>query len=354
MPTIASVQASLTRLIASGAYAGDRLPAERELCQVLGASRTTVRRVIDRLAEAGVVSRGETGRVLILRGPQGGSLRRIAFLAPAFESAGTVRWEGALRRVAARRHPGLHIASLRFTGWEDPVLAEVKRGCDGVFLLPGAQPPPARLLELLAGPGAAVASLEGDLSAAGLPSLRLYPASSVETVLDGVYAHGHRRIGWLNTQPECPVTAANQETCRRWMRERGVDGPIVSDPVIPFEDPTPRAREAMRRCLRAHPDVTAWVCSVMQTARGAIRAIHDQGLVAGRDVSVATIDGEFQEDLNVPSLACAANVDPEPHLALCLAWMLDGATRAWSGPLLVQPASCAFHAGESLARRGPG
>lgn len=353
MASVPAVHAALTRLIASGAYAGDRLPAERELCEVLGASRTTVRRVIARLADEGVVSRGDTGRVLILRGPQGGSLRRIAFVAPAFESAGIVRWEGALRRAAARRHPGLHIASLRFTGWEDPVLGEVKRGCDGVFLLPGAEPPPARMLELLAGPGAAVASLEADCSAAGMPSLRLYPGACVASVLDSIYAHGHRRIGWLNTQPECPITAGNQALCRAWMQARGIDGPIVSDPVVPFEDPAPRARAAMQRCLREHPAVTAWLCSVVHTARGAIRAIHDHGLVAGREVSVATIDGEFQEDLNVPSLACAAAVDPEPHLALCLAWMLAGDARRWNGPLLVQPASHGFHAGESLARLSP-
>lgn len=354
MPTIASVRASLTRLIASGAYAGDRLPAERELCEVLGASRTTIRRVIARLEDEGVLCRGDTGRVLIRRGPQGGSLRRIAFVAPAFESAGIVRWEGALRRAATLRHPGLHIASLRFTGWEDPVLGEVKRGCDGVFLISGTEPPPPRLLELLAGPGASLASLESDFSAAGIPSLRLYPTGSVATVLDHVFAHGHRRIGWLNTQPECPITLANQRTWQQWMQDHHCEGPLVSDPVVPFEDPTPRARSLMRRCLQEHPAVTVWLCSVIQSARGAIRAIHDQGLVAGREVSIATIDGEFQEDLNVPSLACAAAVDPEPHLALCLAWMLAGEARRWSGPLLVQPTSHGFHAGESLARLNRG
>jgi hypothetical protein len=350
MASVTSVHSALTRLIAGGAYAGDRLPAERELCEVLGASRTTVRRVLTRLEAEGIVRRGDTGRVSILRGPEAGRMRRIAFVAPAFESAGTVRWEGALRRAATIRHPGLHIASLRFIGWEDPVLGDVKRGCDGVFLLPGAQPPPARLLDLLAGPGAAVTSLESDFSAAGIPSLRLYPDTSVETVLDHIFAHGHRHIGWFNTQPECPIILANQRTWQRWMHEHHCDGPLISDPVVPFQDPTPRARDLMRRCLQDHPDVTVWLCAVVQSARGAIRAIHDQGLVAGRDVSVATVDGEYQEDLNVPSLACAAAVDPEPHLALCLAWMLAGESRRWNGPLLVQPASHGFHAGESLAR----
>jgi hypothetical protein len=353
MPTIASVHAALTRLITSGAYAGDRLPAERELCEVLGASRTTIRRVIAKLEGEGIVRRGDTGRVEILGGAEAGRLRRIAFLAPAFESAGTVRWEGALRRMVGVRHPGLHVASLRFVGWEDPILSEVKRGCEGVFILPGTQAAPQRVLELLAGPGAAVACLERDLSPVGIPSVQLYAQSCIAVVLDHIFAHGHRKIGWLNTQPECPVIDANRQAYHCWMQTHQCNGPLISEPVIPFEDPVPRARDLMRRCLQEHPDVTAWLCSVMQTARGAIRAIHDQGMIAGREVSVATIDGEQQEELNVPSLACIANLDPEPYLALCLDWMLTGHTRSWPGPLLIQPARYGFHAGESLARITP-
>lgn len=350
MPSVATVHASLTRLIAGGAYAGDRLPPERELGEVLGASRTTIRRVLARLETEGIVSRADNGRVQILRGTEAGRMRRIAFIAPAFESAGTVRWESALRRVVALRHPGLHVASLRFVGWEDPLFNEVKRGFDGVFILAGSQPPPPRTLEVLTNDGAAITCLENDLSAAGVPSLCLYTPACVQTLLDHVYAHGHRRIGWLNTQPACPIVLARQQAYQVWMEAHRCTGPLVSEPVVPFEDPIPPARDLMRRCLQLHPEVTVWLCSVIQTARGAIRAIYDQGKIAGREVSVVTIDGERQEDLNVPSLACVANIDPDPYIALCLNWMLAGATRTWSGPLLVQPAAVGFHAGESLAR----
>ncbi len=350
MPSVAIVHASLTRLIAGGAYVGDRLPPERELGEVLGASRTTIRRVLARLETEGIVSRADNGRVQILRGGGAGRMRRIAFVAPAFESAGTVRWESALRRVIAARHPQVQVASLRFISWEDPLFMEAKRGFEGVFILSGSQPTSVRALEVLTGAGAAVASLENDLSSSGIPSLCLYTPSCMQTVLDHIHAHGHRRIGWLNTQPENPVVLARQQAYQEWMRAHRCDGPLVSEPVVPFEDPTPRARDLMRRSMQRHPEVTAWLCSVVQSARGAIRAIHDRGQIAGRDLSVATIDGEHQEELNVPSLACAASVDPDPYLALCLAWMLAGEPRTWNGSLLVQPAKNGFHAGESLAR----
>ena len=350
MPSVVSVHASLTRLIAGGAYAGDRLPPERELGEVLGASRTTIRRVLARLESEGIVSRADNGRVQILRGSALGRMRRIAFVAPAFESAGTARWESALRRVVTTRHPDLHVASLRFVSWEDPLFNEVKRGFEGVFILAGSQPISPRALTVLTGDGAAVISLENDLSSSGIPSLCLYAPSCVQTVLDQVYAHGHRRIGWLNTQPESAVILDLQQAYEGWMQTHQCRGPLISEPVVPFEDPTPRARDLMRRCLQQHPEVTVWLCSVIQSARGAIRAIHDRGQIAGREVSVVTIDGEHQEDLNVPSLACAATVDPDPYLALCLNWMLAGESRMWTGPLLVQPAKNGFHSGESLAR----
>jgi hypothetical protein len=349
LATTASVYATLTRLIASGAYAGDRLPAERELCQVLGASRTTVRRVLAQLADAGVLARSPTGRIRI----QGdsGPLQRIAFLAPAFASTGTQRWEAALRRRVAARDPAVHLAALRFTGWDDPLIGEAARGCVGMFLLAGAERPPARVLAELTRPGLAVASLESDLSAAGIPSLDLYPPTTVDVVLAALVAHGHRRIGWLNTQPACAIVRAKEAACRAWLAAQGLTGVFVSEPVVPFEDPAPAARSLMQRCLVAHPEVTVWLCSVVQCARGAIRAIHDRGWRAGHEVSVATIDGEQQEDLNVPSLACAAHVDPGLHLDPFLDWFLAGPERVWHGPRLRQPVAPEFHPGESLGRR---
>lgn len=348
MTTVPDACRTLTGLITSGSFAGGRLPSERELGEVLGVSRTTVRKVLDQLAKDGVLARSPTGRAQVLRGHEAGRLRRIAFIAPAFASTGAGRWEDALRQTL-ERHPGVHLASLRFRSWDEPLFREAARGCDGVFLLPGGESPTDRVRQALVGPGAApVASLGIDLSAWGVPSLMLHHTASVHQILDRMHELGHRRIGWLNSQPVCSSVAARTQAFQVWMAAHRLDGPLVSDPVAPFQDPTRRGHSLMRRCLDQHPDVTAWLCSVIYTARGAIRAIHDRGMVAGRELSIATIDGEQHEDFCVPTLACAAAVDPEPYLALCVQWMLAGPARSWHGPLLVQPAEPRFHPGESL------
>ena len=53
-----AISAYLQRAIETGAYSeGDRLPPERELAATFQAARSTVRRALDQLEKAGLVSR---------------------------------------------------------------------------------------------------------------------------------------------------------------------------------------------------------------------------------------------------------------------------------------------------------
>ncbi len=348
-PVASTAQACLARLIASGVYVAGRLPSERALEEILGVSRTTVRKVIAKLRQDELLSSSRR-RAQDARAPRRTpGAPRIAFIAPAFASAGVGRWEDGVRRCLAARHPRARLDSLRYRSRGDPLFREAARGFDGIFLLLGAEAADERLHAALVGPGLApVLSLEQDLTGWGIPTLDLFPAAGIATVLDRVHALGHRRIGCLNTQPEDAVVAARIAAWRAWLAARRCQGPLVSEPVAPFEDPLPRAHRLMQRCLDRHAGVTAWLCTVVQVARGAIRAIHDRGLVAGREVSIATLDGELQEDYLVPSLACVAPPDPVSCLGKALSWMLAGPRRSWRGPLRVQPRAQRFHPGESL------
>ena len=339
----------LAHLITSGAYVAGRLPSERALGESLGISRTTVRKVLAQLEQDGVLARSSTRRAQIARSLDGtGSMRRIAFIAPAFTSAGTGHWEDGLRRALAA-HPGAHLSSLRYRSGDDLVFAEAARGYDGVFVLMGAEGADERVREALIGPGLApVVSLEQDLSRWGVPSLRLFPPTCVHRVLDEMHALGHRRIGCLNTQPEDSIIAADLQAWQVWMAARGCRGPLLSEPIAPFGDPMPKAHVLMGRALADHPEVTAWLCLTLEAVRGAIRAVHDAGMVAGREVSLCSIDGQGQEDYLVPSLACIATVDPTPYLAIGLDWMLAGQRRPWPGALHFTPVENRFHPGESL------
>lgn len=344
-----SIHRRLAHLITSGAYLG-ALPSERMLSDSLGVSRSTLRTALALLERDGVLVRSPTRRIRIARGVGGsGGLRRIAFIAPAFPSPGTGRLEESLRRTLLGHDPGIHLASLRYRSIEEPLFRDAARSCDGLFLLLGSDGPDERLHDALVGPGQApVVCLEQDLSHWGIPSLTLHPAICVHQVLDQVEALGHTRIGCLNTQPADPVIQANLQAWQVWMAAHRASGPLENEPVISFEDPLPRAHALMHDCITRHPDVTAWLCLTSDVARGAIRAIHDAGMMAGREVSVCCIDGQGQEDYWVPSLACIASPDPEPYLAMGLRWMLAGAERAWHGPLHYSPIENRFHAGESL------
>ncbi|MBA3937162.1 MAG: substrate-binding domain-containing protein [Planctomycetes bacterium] len=339
----------LAQLIASGAYLG-KLPAERTLSVSLGVSRSTLRKALSQLEMEGVLGHSGTRRAQIARALGGaGGMRRIAFIAPAFPSPGTGRLEEALRRTLVGHEPEIHLASLRYRAHDEPLFREAARSCDGVFLLLGSDGADEQLRAALVGPELApVVCLEQDLSHWGIPSLTLFPPLCVHQVLDQVHALGHRRIGCLNTQPADPVVQANILAWQVWMATHGCAGPLVSEPVVPFEDPLPRAHALMHTCFAAHPGVTAWLCLTPDVARGAIRAIHDAGMTAGREVSVCCIDGQGQEGFLVPSLACIASPDPAPYFDVGLRWMLAGAARVWHGPLRFSPITSRFHAGESL------
>ena len=55
---VGAISAHLRHAIETGAYGdGDQLPPERQLAVAFGAARSTIRRALDQLEEAGLVSR---------------------------------------------------------------------------------------------------------------------------------------------------------------------------------------------------------------------------------------------------------------------------------------------------------
>jgi GntR family transcriptional repressor for pyruvate dehydrogenase complex len=123
LPTAAAEVADrLITAIAIGEYLpGERLPAERELAQILDVSRSTVREAIGRLLGVGIVD--------IRRGRQGGAYVRESWTdasAKAVRRTLLPRWpemeqlfdlrclvEGMIARVAAQRRTGEDIERMR-------------------------------------------------------------------------------------------------------------------------------------------------------------------------------------------------------------------------------------------------
>ena len=79
---VSAISAQLRRAIEAGAYReGDQLPPERQLAVAFGAARSTVRRALDQLEEAGLVSRRlGSGTFVISAGLQAGAGEDVAEL----------------------------------------------------------------------------------------------------------------------------------------------------------------------------------------------------------------------------------------------------------------------------------
>jgi DNA-binding FadR family transcriptional regulator len=123
LPTAAAEVADrLITAIAIGEYLpGERLPAERELAQILDVSRSTVREAVGRLLAVGIVD--------IRRGRQGGTYVRESWTGASAEAVRRTllpRWtemeqlfdlrclvEGMIARVAAQRRTGEDIERMR-------------------------------------------------------------------------------------------------------------------------------------------------------------------------------------------------------------------------------------------------
>src|SRR5262245_7720545 len=123
LPTAAAEVADrLVTAIALGEYLpGERLPPERELAQILGVSRSTVREASGRLLAVGIVD--------IRRGRQGGTYVRESWTGASAEAVRRTllpRWEemeqlfdlrclveGMVARVAAQRRRAEDVAAMR-------------------------------------------------------------------------------------------------------------------------------------------------------------------------------------------------------------------------------------------------
>jgi len=91
---VAAVCEQIEEQIFSGEFAAGRaLPPERELCRMLGVSRTPIREALARLERAGLVAVRHGGETMVLDYRETAGLDLLPRL--AFDAAGRVRVSGA-------------------------------------------------------------------------------------------------------------------------------------------------------------------------------------------------------------------------------------------------------------------
>jgi hypothetical protein len=340
MGTAASVVELLSRRIRQGDYALAPLPTERDLAAEAGVSYMTARKAVQQVIAAGLLLRDPHGRLELARQAGAGRRLQFAFLSPTFASADIERWRLALDVVCMAA--GASLRPVLYIHWDDPLVADCLGGFDGIFLVPNNEPLPPRLLQRLCRPVRPVVVLDEDWSRWKLPSLRLCPPDSIAALLrhlvEAGFEAGRPRVDCLNVQPLNPVVQARIDRWRTWLAGAGGEGELVNQPIAPYERPLVAAhRMVASRLAEGWRPAPALLAITAPAAIGAIRALHDHGLEAGRDVALGVVNGEGMAEFHVPSITAVEPPDPQPFLARCVDWMAAGGGR-WSGPLLMEPA----------------
>lgn len=321
----------------------NRLPGERQLALELGLSRPTVRKAVRQLADEGLLSRGPTGRLQAAEdAPEGGRRPLIAFLHPGRIGGESALWRDGVYAAAEER--GAVVRSLGYEHYGDTVVSAALQGFDGVFLLPQTDEKiPAPLLSRLRAAKARVVLLDQDETALGLRSVIVFPFASGDKLLEHLRGLGHRRIDCLNIHATNPVIEARIAGWRAFCERRGLGGELIS---ARRPGGLEEAYALVARRLKSgwRPGGAIYGVTV-HAAIGAMRALHEQGLRIGRDVSVCAVNDEGLGPYLVPSLTSLQTPPRARYLRKAVDWMTRRAE--WPEPTLVQPKDAPLFVGES-------
>jgi len=334
----------MKKRILNGDYALKNLPSVRELARELDISYVTAQRAYVELERLAAVVRRPTGRLEINR--QQSPHVQVAFLTPTFHSLNLDIWRNAIDMAVSAR--GGQVRPVLYTHWDDPHLTDVLDSFDGIFLAPLPSVIPANVLPQLQRAGRLVI-LEENLSHIGIPSLTLLPPVFVQTMLDHLDTRGHRHIDCFNVQPMNPIIEQRIEQWQLWMSAHHYHGHLINTPVAVHTSAYAQAYQTIAEGLRAGTlTATALFCTSLPAAVGANRALYEQGIRAGAEIALCSIDGEGVAPYTIPSLTTLDAPDAAPFLHRCLDWMEDPHAD-WVGPLWMHPRDPLVIARESTA-----
>lgn len=318
------------------------IPSERQLAESLGVSRTTVRRATKQLMNQGALVRHLNGRLAVASSPRSAvRSRTIGFLSPTGFSLDTELWRKGVQ-VALEGY-SITFLSMTYSHWADPDLSSALSACDGIFLLRSIEPLPALVRSKIRQANCRVVVLDQDETAAGLPSVVLFPADEEVRLLEHLVQLGHRRIDCINTQSSDAVIQGRIDTWRQYIERMNLSGQLRSQPIFtPIEGAYRLITDLLRQ---GRPLGTALFCTTGPAAIGAMRALYDAKLQIGRDVSVCAVNDEGLGRYLLKSLTALESPPRALYLRQAAEWIFgDG---PWTGPLLVQPKSVNLFEGES-------
>ncbi len=280
------------------------LPSERQIAQSFGVSHMTARKATQALLGEGTLTRLDNGRLAArqqavepIKGP------KIALISPSFDSESLRKVHMALEEVVEKRKGILR--PIGFTKLYDTIISEVlEADYDGIFLLPPREPMPKLFLDMLKRHASRLAIVFRDMTEHGLMSVGYRATEDIQKIWDHLYDLGHRKIIYINTEPDVNDTDRVDERFEQWCESRNVMPVILCQAVENFQYADLKAYELMNDALDHGKleNCTALFASNLNIARAAIRAFFEHGITVGKDMSVATQDLPRIAKMSTPSI----------------------------------------------------
>lgn len=337
------VMSVIERRVRAGDYLLRDIPGERRIAEETGVSYMTARKAVTELLKKKVLIRRPDGS--LSPNPTYGdesNLAPVVLLYPAFPSPYLAQLHHLVR--AALREHKLTLRPVFYVHWDDPAVLEAVVNQGGALVIPSTDPPPAPVVEAFR--ANRVVILDGDLTHAGVPSIRLFPDQHLEQVFTHLTELGHRRIDCINTQQHNPEIDRRIALWRDWIAAHDCAGRLWDSPAASFADPTPFACELMGQALNAgRVDATALLCTTFPAALGTTRALWERGCQIGRDKAVCSMNIEYPARFGCPSMTGLDMPDLSATLDQCFNWFLG--SKPWRGRLLLEPSEPLFFRGES-------
>lgn len=343
--TAQKIATALRQRLSEGGYPDDILPSERNLASEFGVARPTVRRALEDMVADSVLLRLENGRLKLAS--DGSELMQVGYFYP---SLGSWNFENQYLTLSEIAGPfNMKIRPIYYDSWNDPAFTEGVDSVDAVILNPRPNIPDL-LVRKLRNCGKQIWVLEYDYSEYGFPSLTFFPDRAVDLLLDYLYEQGFRDVDLVNVTPK-----GNSITNRfiRWqafLDRTGGKGQYwdfsLTDGHLPFCE----LCDIMRHRIEDGAfDLNRLILST--TIAGAtifLRAAADLGLYAGKDYSLASINGERHAELNVPAITSVDSAKSHPYFRNYLQWLASG--KPWEGALFQEADDYRLIPGESIIR----
>ena len=340
------VMSVIEHRIRAGDYVLNPIPGERKIAEETGVSHMTARKAVRGLLDRKVLIRRPNGSLDVHPGHQlDTGAAHFLLLYPAYASTYLTHLRQTVAEIAQRH--GLGMRPVQYVHWDDPVVVSAVTNSAGLIIIPSAVDVPDHLLAPLR--ASKCATLDLDLSAYDVPSIRLFPDAHITQVFDHLQQLGHRHISCISTQYHNPEIERRIGLWRKWLQAHQLSGELLERPTRSFGDATAAAYEVMRDLLQEGPlPSTAYVGTTFPAAVGAIRACWEKGLTVGKDVSICAINIEAPARFMTPAISGLDTPNLSKVLGRCFDWFTR--ERPWAGTCRLEPTRADFVQGESTGR----